>query len=81
VWGSEFTSKGPALQGGPAETAAGLNAIFWALVVVVVVVVSYPFSGTAEPVLFLNLFGPSRTISNLVQRTLLGNFDPAAWVE
>jgi hypothetical protein len=38
-------------------------------------------SGTAEPIPFLNLFGPLRKISNLVQRSLLGSSDPAAWVE
>jgi hypothetical protein len=50
VWCSEFTSKDATQQGGPAETAAGLNAELWFLVVVVVVVVvvSYPFSGTAK---------------------------------
>jgi hypothetical protein len=36
VWGSEFTSKDAALQGDPAETAAGLNVKMWILVVVVV---------------------------------------------
>ena len=31
MWGSEFTSKGATLQGGPAETAAGLNVELWVL--------------------------------------------------
>jgi hypothetical protein len=40
VWGSEFTSKGATIHGGPPETAAGLNAKFWVLMVVVVVVMT-----------------------------------------
>jgi hypothetical protein len=35
VCGSEFTSKDATLQGGPSETAAGLNAKLWSLVVAV----------------------------------------------
>ena len=34
VWGSEFSSKDAAVQGDPAETAAGLNKKLWTSVVV-----------------------------------------------
>jgi hypothetical protein len=51
AWSSEFNSKYATLQGGPAETAAGLNVTLWVSVTArrLVVVVSSQVSGTAEP--------------------------------
>jgi hypothetical protein len=66
VWGSEFTTKYATLQGGSAVIAPTPNVKLWDPVVVVVVLgVPPPF----KPIIFSDLVGPSRTISNLVQRT------------
>ena len=67
-------------RGDPAETAAGLNAELWVLVVVVVVV-SYPFSGTAEPTpLFESIWTFERNFESS-KEPFLGNFDPRTRAE
>jgi hypothetical protein len=78
VWGSEFTTKVATVQGVSAEITLTLNVKL--RVLVTVVVPRSQISGTAEPnPLFESIWSFARTISNPVQRTLLGNFYPALW--
>jgi hypothetical protein len=80
VWGSEVTSKDATLQG-----ESRINC-FWAERKIV------DFGGGGggggghelrlfSQMLFSNLFGPSRTISNLRPKKFHGNFDSAALIE
>ena len=66
VWGSEFTSKDATLQGDLAEIVHTMNAQLWTSVRRELPLFS--------PILFLNLFEPSRTISNLRLKNLSREF-------
>ena len=75
VWGSEFTSKGAALQGDLAEIAPTLNVKQRDSVVVTDLLWrATPFLEQPSPIIFLDLFGPSRTISNLCPKNLSRDF-------
>jgi hypothetical protein len=67
VWDSELTSKAAAIQGDSAEIAPTLNAKLWTSEVVVAPGRELALFG---PIPFLNLFEPSRTISNLSPKNI-----------